>query len=130
MIKFIVNAKKVKMASFKSSENENWDGPYRCFGYSSFIRDPINLPAWRHEKLLSLYKFQIKLIHIIVLISYVLVIVIPTFVPFISYERCAVFVHSFLYKQKWFILQCKCLLLILSTTNRFIVLICRAYLFL
>ena len=37
--------KKIKLKFFKGSEyiNEKWDGPYRGFGYLSFVIGPLDL---------------------------------------------------------------------------------------
>ena len=42
------------MGSFKSNEhiNEKGDGPYRVFGYLSFVSDPLELATWRQRELL------------------------------------------------------------------------------
>ena len=43
----VVIANKIKLRSFKSSEHifENGDGPYRGFGCSSLVSDPLDLPT-------------------------------------------------------------------------------------
>ena len=44
----------IKVRSFKSSEhiNENSDGPYRGFGYTSLFSDPIDLATWNQRTIL------------------------------------------------------------------------------
>ena len=44
---------KIKLRSFKSSKhiNEESDGPYRGFGYSSLFSDPLDLATWSQSEL-------------------------------------------------------------------------------
>ena len=48
-----VIANKNKQRSFKSSEHtvEKGDGPYRGFGYSSLVSDPLDLATWSQRVL-------------------------------------------------------------------------------
>ena len=48
-----VISNKIKLRFFKSSEyiNEKKNGPYRGFGYSSLISDPIHLATWNQREL-------------------------------------------------------------------------------
>ena len=48
------------MRSFKSSEHifEKGDGPYRGFGYSSLVSDPLDLATWSQRKLQYFLNFQ------------------------------------------------------------------------
>ena len=42
---------KIKLRSFKSIEHifEKDDGPYRGFGYSSLVSDPLDLATWSQK---------------------------------------------------------------------------------
>ena len=44
---------KIRLTSFKSSEHilEKGDGPYRGFGYSSLVSDPLDLATWSQREL-------------------------------------------------------------------------------
>ena len=44
---------KIKLRSFKSSEHifEKGDGPYRGFGYSSLVSDPLDSATWSQREL-------------------------------------------------------------------------------
>ena len=44
---------KTKLRSFKSSELifQKGDGPYRGFGYSSLVSDPLNLSTWSQREI-------------------------------------------------------------------------------
>ena len=48
-----VIAKKMKLRSIKSSEHifQKGDGPYRGFGYSSLVSDPLDLATWTQREL-------------------------------------------------------------------------------
>ena len=43
--RFLETVNNLKLSSFKSGKNmqEIWDGPYRGFGYSSLISDPLGV---------------------------------------------------------------------------------------
>ena len=44
---------KIRLRTFKSSEHifEKGDGPYRGFGYSSLVSDPLDLATWGQREL-------------------------------------------------------------------------------
>ena len=51
---------KEKLRSFKSREhiNEEGDGPYHGFDYSSLVSDPLDLATWSQGELLKFCNFQ------------------------------------------------------------------------
>ena len=51
---------KIKLRSFKSSEHifEKGDGPYRGFGYSSLVSDPLDLATWSQRELQYFFIFS------------------------------------------------------------------------
>ena len=56
----LLEIKKIKLRSFKSSEhiNERGDGQYGGFNYLSLGSDPLDLATWSKRELLKFCNFQ------------------------------------------------------------------------